>query len=194
MIKKISLILVLFSFATAANAASWQLDNANSWLSFLFVKKQDTAEVGQFTRLEGTIANDGKAQIKIDLGSVNTYIPIRDVRMQAFLFQTTEYPHATLTADLDMEKVNQLGVGEMMVQPVSVQIDLHGAKQNINGNVVVTRLVGDRLLVANQAILFINSADFELIKGIDTLRQLAGLSRISQVVPINFVFSFHNKQ
>jgi len=193
MIKKITLILALLSFTTVANAA-WQLDNNNSWLSFLFVKKQDTAEVGQFTRLEGTVADNGKAEIKIDLGSVNTYIPIRDVRMQAFLFQTTEYPHATLSADLDMEKVNRLGVGEMIVQPVSVQLDLHGAKQNINGNVVVTRLVGNRLLVANQSILFINAADFELIKGIDTLRQLAGLPRISQVVPISFVLTFHSRQ
>ena len=183
MIRKLGLLFLLFSLATTANAA-WQLDNSNSWLSFLFVKKQDTAEVGKFKRLSGKVDDNGKAQLKIDLASVDTNILIRDERMQAFLFQTLQYPYATLTADFPIDKINKLAVGEMMVQPVSVQLDFHGAKQDINGNVVVTRLAEDRLLVVSQTVLFVKAAYFDLVKGIDILRGLAGLPRISSVVSL----------
>ena len=189
MVKKSGFALLLLSLSSAVNAA-WQLDNSQSWLSFLSIKKQDVAELGMFKRLEGTVNDNGKAEVKIDLTSVDTNIEIRNERMQEFLFNTAEYSHAVLTAQLEMAKVNKLAIGEMIVQPLSVQLDLHGVKQDINGKVVITRLVEDRVLVASQTVLVVNAADFNLVRGIDKLRELAGLPSISKAVPVSLVLTF----
>ena len=189
MIKKSILLMLVFCFSTVAQA-SWQLDNDNSWLSFLFVKKQNVAETGLFTKLAGIVDDKGNAELSIDLASVNTAIEIRDERMQNFLFETVEHPKAVLTAQLDLDQISQLAVGTLMVQPIVVQLNLHGSTQKIESNVVVTRLAEDQILVVNQSILAVKAAEFGLLKGIEVLRQLAGLPSISPVASVSFVFTF----
>jgi hypothetical protein len=56
--------------------------------------------------------------------------------------------------------------------------------------VLVTRLAEDKLMIINQTALFLKAADFKLLDGIEKLRNLVRLPRISKVVPINFVFTF----
>lgn len=190
MFKKSGLLLLLFCLS-APSSAAWQLDNNNSWLSFVTVKKIDTAEQGRFKTLVGTVDEKGQAELKIDLASVDTNIPVRDERIQKFLFQTAQYAEATISAQLDMEKINSLPVGNMQVLPISVELNLHGIKQNIKGHVTVTRLTKDRLLVVSRGVLFVKAADFNLMQGIEILRQLAALPRISRVVPVSFIFTFN---
>jgi polyisoprenoid-binding protein YceI len=187
--KKITLLLTLLLVSTTAQAV-WQLDNSQSWLSFLSIKKQDIAELGVFKQLAGGIDDQGLAEIKIDLTSVDTKIEIRDERMQKFLFNTDVHAHAILSTQLDMEKIEQLAVGQMTVLPLTVQLELHGVKQEIEGNVVVFHLTEQQVLVVNQTVLFVNAADFQLLQGIEKLRELAGLPSISKAVPVNFVFTF----
>jgi len=181
--------MLVFCLSTAVQAG-WQLANDNSSLSFLFVKKQNVAEIGMFTKLAGTVDDNGKAELLIDLTSVNTNIEIRDDRMQNFLFETSTHPKAVLTAELDMEKVSQLAVGNLVVQPIVVQLDLHGNTQKIESNVVVTRLTEDRILVVNQSILAVKAAEYNLLKGLEVLRRLAGLPSISPIASVSFIFMF----
>jgi len=188
--KKISLLLTLFFLSTATQAA-WQLDNSQSSLSFLSIKKQDIAELGVFKQLAGEIDDEGAAKIKIDLTSVDTKIQIRDQRMQEFLFNTEVHAHAILSTQLDIKQINQLAVGKMTVLPLTVELELHGVKQKIEGNVVVARLTEQQLLVVSQTVLFVNAGDFQLLKGIEKLRELAGLPSISKAVPVSFVFTFN---
>ena len=189
MLKKSILFMLVFCLSTAVQAG-WLLDNDNSWLSFLFVKKQNVAETGMFTKLAGVVDDSGKAELSIDLASVNTNIEIRDDRMQNFLFETSEHPKAVLTAKLDMEKISQLVISNMMIQPITVQLNLHGSSQKIESNVVITRLAEDRILVVNQSVLAVKAAEFGLLKGIEVLRQLAGLPSISPIASVSFVFTF----
>jgi polyisoprenoid-binding protein YceI len=190
MLNKFGLLLLFFCLS-APSSADWQLDNNNSWLSFVTVKKMDTTEQGKFKTLTGTIDKKGQAELKIDLASVDTNIPVRDERINKFLFQTAQYAEATISTQLDLKKINKLPIGDMQELPISVTLNLHGIRQNINGHVTVTRLTKDKLLVISKGVIFVKAADFNLIQGIEILRQLAALPHISRVIPVMFVFTFN---
>lgn len=194
MIKKLSLLLfsiVLISGCISSNKQSdYQLDNDTSSLTFISVKKTDTAEIGKFKQLEGKIDKSGNVKLKVDLSSVDTNIAIRNSRMQEFLFEIAKFATANITTKVDMEKVNKLAIGKTMLETVTIKLDLHGEQKDITANVLVTRLAEDKLMIVNQTALFLKAADFKLLDGIEKLRNLAGLPRISKVVPINFVFTF----
>jgi len=190
MLKNSGLLLLLFCLSVPSSA-DWQLDNDNSWLNFVTVKKIDTAEQGRFKTIAGTVEENGQAKLKINLASVDTNIPVRDERIKKFLFQTTRFVEATLSAQLDMETINSLTIGNMQSLPILVELSLHGIKQNIKGHIVVTRLTEDKLLVVSQGVVFIKAAEFNLMQGIEILRQLASLPRISRVVPVSFILTFN---
>jgi polyisoprenoid-binding protein YceI len=159
-------------------------------LTFISVKKTDTAEIGKFKQLEGKIDKSGNVTLKVDLSSVDTNIMIRNSRMQEFLFEIAKFATANITTKVDMEKVNKLAIGKTMLETVTVKLDLHGEQKDITANVLVTRLAEDKLMIINQTALFLKAADFKLLDGIEKLRNLVRLPRISKVVPINFVFTF----
>lgn len=190
--KKLIILLVVYSLSMTVQAA-WQLDNANSQLTFVSVKANKVGEVHVFQKLEGTVNDEGQASLKIDLTSVNTNVAVRDERMQKFLFEVDKFTHAELTAQLDMTKISALKVGETLVQPVVVKLNLHGTTKDLENPVVVVKLVNDSLLVVNQSPVILNTEDFQLIDGVNKLAELAKLDAISKAVPVSFVFTF-NKQ
>ena len=67
-LKTISLAILL-GFSSHAFSA-WTLDNANSRLNFISIKKGDIAEIHHFTQLSGQVDDSGKANLEINLGSV----------------------------------------------------------------------------------------------------------------------------
>ncbi|WP_069471738.1 YceI family protein [Candidatus Marithrix sp. Canyon 246] len=194
MIKKLSLLLFSIAFISSCISSNkqsdYQLDNDTSSLTFISVKKTDTAEIGKFKQLEGTIDKSGNVTLKVDLSSVDTNIAIRNSRMQEFLFEIAKFATANITTKVDMEKVNKLAIGKTMLETVTIKLDLHGEQKDITANVLATRLAEDKLMIVNQTALFLKAADFKLLDGIEKLRNLVGLPRISKVVPINFVFTF----
>jgi len=70
---------------------------------------------------------------------------------------------------------------------LSSQLSLHGQTVPVTLVVSVTKLTDGSLLVASIKPVIIKAADFDLVKGIDKLRQLAGLPSISTTVPVTFV-------
>ena len=52
--------------------AAWKLDNENSQLSFMSVKKGNIAENHSFSKLAGNITEQAQVNISVDLSSVNT--------------------------------------------------------------------------------------------------------------------------
>jgi hypothetical protein len=55
-------------------------------LSFVSTKYQHISEVQQFRTLNGEFDPRGKLQVKIELGSIDSGIEIRDTRMREKLF------------------------------------------------------------------------------------------------------------
>ncbi|MCV6636858.1 YceI family protein [Candidatus Albibeggiatoa sp. nov. NOAA] len=173
--------------------ADWVLDNANTAVSFVTIKLDHIAEIGSFKQLTGNIDDQGQAEVKIDLTSVDTLIPIRDERMQAHLFKTETYAHATITAQLDAGKLDGLAAGQMMSMDFTGQLNLHGEDQEIKTTVTVSRLSDNQLLVASQKPIVVNAEQYKLANGVNKLREIAGLPSISYAVPVNFVLSFNNQ-
>ena len=173
--------------------ADWVLDNTNTAVSFVTIKSDHIAEINRFKQVSGTINEQGQAEVKIDLTSVDTLIPIRDERMQALLFKTETYTHATITAQLDASKLDGLASGQMMALELAGQLNLHGVDQEIKTTVTVSRLSDAKLLVASQKPIIINADKYKLANGVNKLREIAGLPSISYAVPVNFILSFNNE-
>lgn len=184
-------LLSLFLITAAANAASWQIDNAQSQLSFVSVKKSTIAEVHHFEWISGSLSASGEFALEIDLTSVNTGIEIRDSRMKEFFFETGAYPTADLKATVDPAIFSELATGASKPISVDASLDLHGQQQPLSLNLVVTRISDQELLVVSAQPVILNVADFNLVKGLEKLRDLAGLPSISQAVPVSFYLTLN---
>ncbi|MFN3786026.1 MAG: YceI family protein [Thiothrix sp.] len=179
-LRNAALSLVLLSSSAMAD---WTLNNEQSALHFVSLKKEHVAEVHTFKTLSGTVGTDGKASLAIDLASVNTNVEIRDQRMREMLFDTAKFTTANITVDLGADGVKP------GIQNIKATLDLHGMKKDIDATVAVTEN-GDNLQVATVAPIIINADDFGLADGINALREAAQLPSISKAVPVTFVLSF----
>ena len=185
--KWIACLLISISQFASAN---WQLDNASSKLHFVSTKKGTVAEVHTFKQLSGSIDSTGLVSLSIPLVGVNTNIPIRDERMQALLFESTQFPQLRLKGNVDIAALNVLAMGVPKQQTFSATVKLHGIEQTITAQVLVTRLNAQHLLVSSYAPVIIKAADFGLTAGVDKLREIAKLPSISYAVPVTFSFMF----
>lgn len=171
-------------------SADWVLDNERSSLSFTSTKNGKITEAHRFTGLSGTVDKSGKAEVSIDLLSVATGIDIRNERMREFLFETNKFAQATITASVEdvLKKVK----GSTQVVEVPAELSLHGKKNPITLEVLVTQR-NKVWVVSSMSPVMINASDYELAGGIDKLRQIAELASISQMVPVHFVLTFAKK-
>lgn len=177
--------------AMSTQAANWQLDNDQSQLNFISVKKGNVAEVHRFDRLSGSLSDGGAFTVEIDLESVNTNIDIRDQRMREFLFNSIDFPSASLSAQVAPKVVNDLTAGMSRTATVAAELSLHGQKQKLDIDVVVTKLSDDTLMLISAKPIVLNVSDFDLVQGIEKLRELAGLPSISHAVPISFYLTLN---
>ena len=182
----ISLALVLIAPARA----EWALDNDASRINFISTKANSAAEIHTFGIVDGSVDDEGNVTISIDLDSVDTAIEIRDERMREMLFETGEYPSATLAAQVDTAAIEALDVGEATVITAEGQLQLHGTSTSVTVEVSVARLAEDRILVASRKPVIVNAGQVGLLGGVEKLREVAGLPSISPAVPVTFVLAF----
>lgn len=188
-LQTLSIALILGISSYAAQAA-WQLDNEQSRISYISIKKGDVAEINHFTQLSGSVDDSGKATLSIDLNSVKTNIEIRDERMRTLLFDTANFPTAEFSTQLDMEKLQKLAVGSMMTLSLEGEFSLHGVTQKMPAELAVSKLGDSTLQVSSYAPIVIDARHFQLAEGVEKLREMAGLPSISMAVPVNFVLTF----
>lgn len=182
---------MLLSMCIALPAqATWYLDNESSRLSFISTKNLDTSEVHRFLTLHGTVSDSGKASLRVELESVSTGVSLRDERMRALLFDIEKFPQATVSAQLDIRPINTLAPGAQLELSLPLTLTLHGKSHSYTAELLATRLDDHRFQVVTLAPLVLNAADFDLLKGLDALREAAGLSAISRSVPVGAVLIF----
>jgi len=184
----IALVLIVTGVGPAA--ADWNLQNDQSQLSFISIKKGDIAEVHRFDQLEGTFDDKGNVELVIQLASVDTAIPIRDQRMREMLFNTNAFPTAALTATVDADQISKLKAGQMVASKLQGELSLHGQSSPVTAELMVARLGDDTLLVTSQKPVVVQAGDFDLVEGVEKLREVAGLTSISNAVPVSFVLTF----
>ncbi|MDZ4274608.1 MAG: YceI family protein [Erythrobacter sp.] len=169
---------------------AWTLDPADSRLSYVSIKAGEIAEANRFDSLAGSVAADGTATIDIDLASVNTGIDIRNERMREIFFDVAGNPKATVTAKLDPAAFAALAVGQSITRPLTASVAIKGVEQEIETEVLVTRVSADRVTVVPTAPVIISTDMFELTDELGELRALAQLPSITPAVPVTFTLAF----
>ncbi|MDF2179229.1 YceI family protein [Aliiglaciecola sp. CAU 1673] len=167
--------------------ADWQLDNNASSLHFLSTKNNLVTETHHFKHLEGSISDSGELQVTIDLGSLETNIPIRNERMQEHLFKL--FPKALFKASLPQE-VMSLGAGDAKVLELHGALTLNTHTQTVPMQLQVTKLADGSFQATTIQPIVLNTIQFSLSDGIQKLQEIAGLSSIDRMVPVTFNVRF----
>lgn len=186
-LKKMTIITVLaFLFMTSVSASEWRVDNNHSQVSFISVKKINIAEVHQFEHVDGTLDSDGHFNLSIDLASVNTHNLVRDERMKVFFFNVNTFSEAVLKAEIAPSILDSIAEGASTYVSIDSILELHGESKPLKLDVIITRLVGAKLLVVSAQPIILNVNDFSLVSGVNKLMELAKLPSISHSVPVSF--------
>ncbi len=183
--RKLMSMLLLTALSLPA-WAQWQLNNDESALYYVTNKAAAIAEVNTFTRLSGEIDSAGNATLVIDLSSVSTAIEIRDQRMQEILFQTGQYPSATVSNDTSMTNFASLATGESAQVDVNYTLSLHGMSNNLSTPVNIVKLADGKIAISSVRPIIINAGQFGLAQGVEALREVAGLPSINPNVVVTF--------
>lgn len=179
----------LLILAAPLSFAEWTL-SPDSSVKFLSTKNTNITEVHEFTQVSGSVSDKGNAEISIDLTSVETGIGIRNERMQSMLFNVSDYATATVSADLPETMMLALKNGETATSLLPLTLELHGEKKDIEADVLATAAADGHVIVTTQSPVLVNAGEFKLAKGVEALREVAGLDRISTTVPVTFTLLF----
>lgn len=182
---------LLFAACTASAQAEWQLLSDQSQLSYTTTKvfpgaEDSAAENNRFAQLEGSVGDDGKAEVRILLDSVNTNVAIRDERMRSIVFQTEQFPVATVSARVPEGVLAEAGLHQI---DLPLQLDMHGVQKSMTVPVSVVNETS-RVLVTSMSPVLVDATDFGFGGGIQELTRLAGLMHIPMTVPVSFNLVF----
>jgi polyisoprenoid-binding protein YceI len=182
--------LLLLCLATGSAQAAWQLDNAESQLNFLSIKKGDIAEINVFKELRGSVGDNGEVRLEIPLASVDSKIPVRDERLRDILFEVEHYPQAVIQGRLPVENITALPVGGRVVETFGGELNLHGVSKALQGEVLIVRIAENKLLAISYQPILLDAQNFNFGAALEKLREIAGLPSISASVPVNFSLTF----
>ena len=185
------LLVALLAVCSATVQAGWQLVSDQSQLSYTTTKvfpgaEKSAAENNRFAKLEGEVGDNGVAEVRVLLDSVNTNVAIRDERMRKIVFQTEKFPAATVSAQVPGNVLSDQGLHQI---DLTLQLDLHGMQKSMTVPVSVVNQ-SDRILVTSMSPVLVEAADFGLGGGILELTKLAGLMFIPTTVPVSFNLVF----
>ena len=110
--------------------------------------------------------------------------------MRKELFQIGQFPEATITTQIDLRPINDLAPGAQLELRLPLTVNLHGKQHEYPAELLATRLDDRRFQVVTLEPLVISSEDFDLLPGLESLRNMAGLSAISLSVPVGAVLIF----
>ena len=177
-----------------ANSGEWQVVPDASRLTYVSVKSGEVLETNRFTGLSGSVSEGGTATVTIDLSSLETGVDIRNQRLRDLFFEISDYPTATVTAEIDPEAFADLAIGETTVQPLAATLSLKGIEGQIDTEVDVTRTGPDRVVAMSSEPVIVYADAFGLSGGIEQLREIAGLPSITPAVPVTFALVFERTQ
>lgn len=185
----LSIATALGLAAAPAFAESWTLDDSYSQLAFASVKNTYIGEVHRFDTLSGSVTEAGLVDVTIDLSSVETNIDIRNERMAEHVFNLI--PTARLTAQIDMDSVTDLPVGDMMTTEIEAVLSFIGNEVDLYTNMTIVRLSEDRVMALTDDMVFLETDLIGVDAGIDVLQELASLDHITRAVPVTLRLVFN---
>ncbi|MCX4066326.1 YceI family protein [Pseudomonas sp. S1Bt30] len=184
------LAFALLAVAAVPAHADCYLDNESSRLSFVTTKNTEIADVHRFLVLHGKVDDKGAAQVQVELESVNSGVPLRDERMRNQLFEIKTFPEALISAQINLQPINDLAPGAQLELRLPLSVTLHGKTQAYSAELLATRLDDRRFQVVTLEPVVLHAEDFDLAPGVAALRKAAGLKSISLSVPVGAVLIF----
>jgi len=149
----VALMALPFGMASAQSddpfEYGWNLDGDASELRFLSVKKSKVAETSSFATLSGRITEDGQAQVRVLLDSVDTKVDLRNVRMRFLFFETFRYPEAVITTQLSADQLTDLHITRRKEIELPYTLTLRGLTLERTADVAVTLIDNDRVVVSS---------------------------------------------
>src|ERR1700758_3864059 len=84
-------VAAALTFTLSSAHAAWRVDNDQSTFNFVSAKAAAPGvaaieEVQTFKQIGGMVGDDGKLEFDVELGSVETNIPLRNERLKEMLF------------------------------------------------------------------------------------------------------------
>ena len=153
-------------------------------------KANAVIETHRFERLEGSVSDDGRASVRIDLLSVKSGIDVRDVRMRFLLFKTYKFPFATITATIDQARLQGLAQSTRLPYELDVTVDMHGVTKDLRVPVSVTRLGDKAVAVTTVAPVIVSAETFGLQEGVAKLSEAVGGTPIVSAASFTFDLVF----
>ncbi|MCH4874085.1 YceI family protein [Pseudomonas sp. TMW22091] len=186
-----SMYALLLTLGVSLSAqASWYLDGESSRLSFITTQNANVSNLHRFLVLHGKVERNGRAQLRIEMDSVNSAVPLRDERMRDVLFDFKHFPEAQVTTQIDLQPINDLANGAQLELHLPVTVSLRGKQHTYEAQLLATRLDERRFQVVTLEPLMLQAEDFGLQPELEALRKIAGLSAISFSVPVGAVLIF----
>jgi outer membrane protein OmpA-like peptidoglycan-associated protein/polyisoprenoid-binding protein YceI len=195
---RVSLALALLAILAGARGAAaqdflsqdWVLDPARSHVYMQTEKLDKVIERDQFNSIEGGVTRDGAATIKIDLGSLDTGIDLRNVRMRFLLFETFKFPSAEISARLDKSRLQGLSSRKPVSYPLKLNVKLHGLEREVEAAVWITRTSETTVSVTTMNPIPVAAETFDFARGIAKLSDAMGGIPIVPSVLITFDLTF----
>ncbi|MDG1908417.1 MAG: YceI family protein [Pseudomonadales bacterium] len=185
-----TIVSALLASLPLSALGDWKLVSGESDIAFATIKNSAVVESHTFERFSGEVTLSGAANIRVDLASVETRIPIRNERMGTLLFNIDQFPSLDISSKLDIKSLANMEEGASTHLEVPAKINLHGTEANILLPLVLTRLSSKRFQVVTTKPVIAYASQFGLTKGVEALRLIAQLATITPAVPVTFSLIF----
>lgn len=169
--------------AQANDQALWQLDTEKSQINYISTKNGDIQEHNTLRFVSGSIDQQKKVELIIDLNSIDTNIEIRNQRMRELFFETEQYPTAKIEAEID----NNLPL--MTAYPIDYRVTLKDQQHSYQSPVMI-HSGGGEMMVTSAEPVTVNAETFGLNAALDKLREIAGLNSISPSIQVEYKLHF----
>lgn len=170
--------------------AQWELKAEDSTFQYATVKNGSAYEMNSFERIKGYIGSHGLATLTVELASVDTGIAIRDTRMKKMFFNLAKFPVARINMPVDNKQLADLEIGEMWPLSTGGELQLNGQQRTVLAELHIYRISDKRWLVTTAQPVIVDAEAFGLLKGVEALREIAGLDSIMSKVPVSFDLVF----
>lgn len=184
------LTLLLALFLSPLAMADWQLQTDYSRISFVSVKRGDSAEVQRFTGLTGVVDAQGGVRIMVPFSGLDSGLALRDERMRNDLFQIARFSDAEVSSQVDLATWEALAVGASKIDTIQFKISLHGQERRLKAEVLVSRIGEHNMQVSTLEPVLLKTVDFDLDEGLQRLKEISAVPDITPEVPVFAVLTF----
>ena len=175
--------LLMTGSVFAGGHAKWTAVEDQSRIAFGSIKKDTVGEVHHFEGITGTVGEDGKLTLAVDLASVETNIDIRNERMLEHVFQGGK-AKAMVSGEIDLDEVKDLKPGDTSIIDFEGVLAFAGVNVDVEAEMLVARLAENRVLVSTADFIMVSTEDLGIDPGVNKLMELAKLPGITRVTPV----------